>query len=542
MSEREISETPRTGPSAPVSSCRTTRAGCGAACRCSTGAAIPAAHCGSTTVMPADWRPSSARSPAPKPRRSRRAFATVGRTGHPLAPRHRPREEPHRRCPRQPEMPCLPRSLRNRRRRPGASSSPLRADRRTRRIIFPAAGAAVVAILGLLVAWQGGALHPRRASAHPRVLIAVFDNRTGDPGLQSLGRMTQDWLAQGLVRTHLVEVVDPRAVFVQGRADSGAAVDPIAIAHRTGASLVVSGSYYRTGDTLFFQAAVLDAQNERILRAVGPILSRARMPVAGLDELRSRVMSALASVVDVHATQGLGRGEPPPFDAYRDYVDGWDAYWHGDIQGARGAVPALGACRLHLHRRGPGARDRGRQFERLPPGRLPRSRARGAIDRPAGPALPAHRRCALSRPQRGDAAPRAGACRPRSGQFQRTDVRRGGRIVGQSSRAGVGGASPCRPSGGPGLEHGHDPVHILGRLGRGAPHAGAPPGGTGGGRPPAGRRPAGPALAAGQRLGRLVPADRGTRRCSISALALPDRDGKRYRARPLHRTGGRSTP
>ena len=217
----------------------------------------------------------------------------------------------------------------------GAPPLPLRVERRTRRIILATTGAVLVAMLGLLVSWHGNALRPRPASAHPRVLITVFDNRTGDPDLQSLGRMTQDWLAQGLVRTRLVEVVDPHAVFVQSRTEAGAAVDPVAIAHRTGASLMVSGSFYRTGDTLFFQAAVLDVKNQRILRAVGPILSRARKPVAGLDELRSRVMSALATVVDVHATQGLGASEPPPFDAYRDYVNGWDAYWHGDIRSAR---------------------------------------------------------------------------------------------------------------------------------------------------------------------------------------------------------------
>ena len=159
--------------------------------------------------------------------------------------------------------------------------------------------------------------------ARKRVLVAVFDNRTGDTALQSLGRMTQDWLAQGILRTNLVDVVDPRAVFVQGHPATGAAVDPVTMAHRTGAAMVVSGSYYRTGDTLVFQAAVMDVETGRVVRAVGPILSSARTPLAGLDELRSRVMSALASVVDVRATQNINSGgEVPTFDAYQAYVEG----------------------------------------------------------------------------------------------------------------------------------------------------------------------------------------------------------------------------
>ena len=99
--------------------------------------------------------------------------------------------------------------------------------------------------------------------------------------------------------------------------------------------MVISGSYYRTGDTLFVQAAVTDARTGHIVRVVGPVLASVRTPVAALDELRSRVMTALAVAVDVHAPQDLGGGELPPFDAYRDYVDGWDAYWHGDGLRAR---------------------------------------------------------------------------------------------------------------------------------------------------------------------------------------------------------------
>ncbi len=193
-------------------------------------------------------------------------------------------------------------------------------------------GVAGVIVAGVIVVRAMNSRAPVIA-ARQRVLVAVFANHTGDSTLQSLGRMTQDWLSQGLVRTQLVDVADPQAVFVQGQAAGGNA-DPIALARRTGAAIVVSGNYYRTGDTLVFQAAVIDVRSGRIVRVVGPILSNARTPVAGLDELRSRVMSALAATVDAHATQSLGSGEVPPFDAYRDYVDGWDAYWHGDHQQA----------------------------------------------------------------------------------------------------------------------------------------------------------------------------------------------------------------
>ena len=209
--------------------------------------------------------------------------------------------------------------------------APARRVRPVRRI-GPWAAAVVVAVIIGVAALRS--MRPARAESRAvpaRVLVAVFENRTDDPELLPLGRMTQDWLTQGILSSHLAEVVDQRAVFVQGRAASGLTVDPITIAHRTGAGMVVSGSYYRTGDTLLFQANVMDVKTGRIVRAVGPIRSRVGAPVAALDELRSRVMTALASAVDVRATQGLETtGELPPFDVYRDYVDAWDAYWHGD--------------------------------------------------------------------------------------------------------------------------------------------------------------------------------------------------------------------
>jgi len=206
--------------------------------------------------------------------------------------------------------------------------TPARAVRR--RIVGTLLAVTLLLVVGIVVRAMSSSPNGA-ADRRKRVLVAVFDNRTGDAALQSLGRMTQDWLAQGILRTNLVDVVDPRAVFVQGHPASGAAVDPVTMAHRTGAAMVVSGSYYRSGDSLLFQAAVTDVNTGRVVRAVGPVVSGARTPLGGLDELRSRVMSALASVVDVRATQGLNSGgEVPTFDAYQAYVEGYDAFWHGD--------------------------------------------------------------------------------------------------------------------------------------------------------------------------------------------------------------------
>ena len=189
--------------------------------------------------------------------------------------------------------------------------------------------AGVLAAAGLIGVRATSAAHRASAAPRARVLVEVFENRTGDSRLASVGRVAQDWLSQGIIQTELVDVVDPRAIYVQSHL-AGDAADPATLARHTGATVLVSGSYFRTGDTLFFSAAITNAKSGRLASVVGPILSSVRNPVVGLDELRSRVMSAVATAVEVRGTMDIHGPEVPPFEAYSDYVDGWDAFWHGD--------------------------------------------------------------------------------------------------------------------------------------------------------------------------------------------------------------------
>ena len=213
---------------------------------------------------------------------------------------------------------------------PAVPAAPPAPTSRRRPLAWALGFTAVLVAAALARAASASHRHATTTAAPKRVLVQVFDNRTGDSTLGAVGRMAQDWLAQGILRTHLVDVVDPRAVLQQSRA-AGSAADPLALARRTASGLLVSGSYYREADTVFLEAAITDVPSGRIARVVGPIAARARTPLAGLDALRSRVMTALATLVDAHAPQTIDlSAEVPPFDAYQAYVEGNDAAWHGD--------------------------------------------------------------------------------------------------------------------------------------------------------------------------------------------------------------------
>lgn len=120
-------------------------------------------------------------------------------------------------------------------------------------------------------------------------------------------------------------------MLVQGSAAGGDAVDPVVLGKRTGAGIVVSGSYYQSGDSLLFQAAVTNVASDKIVRVVGPIVANVGRPIAALNELRSRVMTALASQVDARVANDRDiEGQVPSFEAYQAYVEGRDAFWNGD--------------------------------------------------------------------------------------------------------------------------------------------------------------------------------------------------------------------
>ena len=207
------------------------------------------------------------------------------------------------------------------------SRRPMRSRKVGRWALTLVAAVIVVALAGRAVIGRSHSPVAQRT----RVLVNAFENRTDDPRFGSLGRMAEDWLTQGLVRTQLVDVVDARAAFVQGHAGNGASLDPLITARRTGASLLVSGNFYRTGDTILFQAQLVDVPTGRTVRTVGPIFATQHAPLGALDELRSRVMSALASVVNVQAPEIFeDRGDVPRFEAYQAYIDASDAYVHGD--------------------------------------------------------------------------------------------------------------------------------------------------------------------------------------------------------------------
>ncbi len=197
-------------------------------------------------------------------------------------------------------------------------------------VLVAAAAVAVAVLFNFLWPSQSGAATPER------VVVAVFENQTGDPNLAHLGPMSSDWITQGLSQTGLLEVVVARGGLTSGPNDEDNAEARIrALAEETNAQLVVSGAYYRQGEQVQFQTRLTDPKEDRLLMALNPVVAPVDSPLVAVELLRQRVMGALASLVDPRLTEwATAFSQPPSYDAYQQYVQGMTQFMRINQQAA----------------------------------------------------------------------------------------------------------------------------------------------------------------------------------------------------------------
>lgn len=210
---------------------------------------------------------------------------------------------------------------------PAGSLSGAKGRRAAWWMLAGAAAAALAATVALAPDGEHAALR------EDRVLVASFDNRTGDASLDVLGDMAADWIIQGLQQTELVQVIDPTSALVASRAvaeETGRLAGKeraAALAERSGAGVVVVGAVYRQGDSLHFQTQLVDTRNGTMLRAVEPVSVPADQPIRGVEQLRARVAGSVASTLDRRiASLATAQERAPSFDAYREYILGLELF------------------------------------------------------------------------------------------------------------------------------------------------------------------------------------------------------------------------
>ena len=200
---------------------------------------------------------------------------------------------------------------------------------------------AATIVLGIAVgilAWFG--VH-RRGSKAPtvaphRVVVAAFRNRTGDASLDPVGVMAADWIARGLAGTGVVDVagtsteLEARAGIGMGKTETSLET----LGRQARAGIVISGAFYKQGDSLLMQADFTDVARNRLMQTVGPVSTASIRPLDGIERLRQRVTGALGPLIDsTLAGAAEMTSRPPSFDAYQEFLRG-EALFYTDQSAA----------------------------------------------------------------------------------------------------------------------------------------------------------------------------------------------------------------
>jgi tetratricopeptide (TPR) repeat protein len=193
-------------------------------------------------------------------------------------------------------------------------------------LVWMGTGAATLALIGAAVAFL-----PRHSpKTDPKqVVVAGFENKTGDSALAPVGDIAVDYIARGLAATRLLhEVYDARATALEaGQPARPGMAQGRELARRVGAGTVVGGSYYREGDSLHFETQLVDAASGKLVLSLEPVVGPSGEKTRIIETLRQRVMGGFATVFGSGFEDWKAASVPPSYDAYQEMLIAGDDLW-----------------------------------------------------------------------------------------------------------------------------------------------------------------------------------------------------------------------
>lgn len=205
------------------------------------------------------------------------------------------------------------------------------------RLVLAAAGLTLLLAVAAAGAFARGRMSPpSKPPSVPvssrRIVVANFTNLTSDTTLNLLGQMATD-LTIGRLLNAGFEVPDyETSAKVAGDTAQGAPKTVnerfAALADETGAATVVTGSYYLEGDSLRFQAKILDPRRKVVTREIGPVTGTVGEGSKLLFKFANLISGSLAAWADTAPGAGTtGLITPPSVEAYRHARSGWEMFF-----------------------------------------------------------------------------------------------------------------------------------------------------------------------------------------------------------------------
>ena len=170
---------------------------------------------------------------------------------------------------------------------------------------------------------------PVTGSSFPnRVFVAAFENRTGDPTLDPIGRLVSDWITQGILHNELAEVITTTTMLqmIQHAGLVGGGLEDriklIKLAEATQSGVLISGMFHQVGEDIQLHSQIIDAQKNDVILTLEPVRGPRSEPMKAINDLQQKIMGALA----VHVFPGGNirmYSDPPIYEAYVEFLEGY---------------------------------------------------------------------------------------------------------------------------------------------------------------------------------------------------------------------------
>jgi tetratricopeptide (TPR) repeat protein/predicted Ser/Thr protein kinase len=200
-----------------------------------------------------------------------------------------------------------------------------------KKLLIPVLAVLVVAVLAIVlfrvIRGKGLEVDP------DLVMVALFENQTGDKSLDPLGRMASDWITQGLSQTGMVEVVPTMTVLQYSPArtsEAGASQGRgqlLSLAEEIGAGIMVSGVYYLAEDKLQFHSSITDVRRGRLIHSLEPVQGPVDKKMEVIQSLREKTMNSLSFCLSKSWDESRFKLTGiPKYEAYQEFIRGLEFF------------------------------------------------------------------------------------------------------------------------------------------------------------------------------------------------------------------------
>jgi TolB-like protein len=206
-------------------------------------------------------------------------------------------------------------------------------NQRTRVLVGVGAVVVIAAVTGV---WFMRARRSQVAAVAPapRLLIAPFENLTGDTRFNHIDLIAADRLAVGVAERGSIDVVPSNTVLMALRDTTGGVAERLKrLSDATHAGLIVFGTVVLRGDSLTLQAQITDVRTGKVVNTLAPATGSTADPTAAVDVLSDHLLGALG----IRELPVLSReNRAPKFAAYQEFAAGFELFaMKGDFIGSR---------------------------------------------------------------------------------------------------------------------------------------------------------------------------------------------------------------